>query len=427
MKKTFRKIVGLATVLAMLVTASAGVMADVAIGQGTATSSDTTVTIPKGITVINPESINVYSPAITYTYSLEPAAAAECGTVPTTNGSRTVQPGESTGATLNTTSLAFASQEVPASPAGVEMTQNLSVTINLTAFSQPGIYRYKITDTTTDATLHAAGLERSADYDTIRFLDVYISRDSSTGDLVVAGYALINGATIQASPDITSTTAKSQGYVSASEQGPGSDNLAMTDTYRTYNLEVTKVVTGGMGDTANQFPFAIAMTDAGTNTHVYVGKGTQQDATEKANAASISTTLANGESYKIYGMSPFALVTVTETNNTNDTYTVTITGSDGAPVNNVNGVAVAAGGTATTAEFQVSTYDSSDTAFHGTSTAAAADTLTVTNNLESISPTGVLIRSLPYVALLVVAGAMLVALKMLNKSEKKEESKVDAK
>ena len=426
MKKVLKRIASLVTVAAMLTVFSAGVWAYDPIGSGTVQTGDTTVTIPKGMTVINAGGLNSYSPAIEYSYSFAPAATSECSTVNDGTNTATVVPGTANGAALTTPTLTFASQEVAS---GTEITENLSITVTPANFPKAGVYRYKITDVTTDATLHAAGIDRSTQYDKVRFLDVYISRNATSGALEVSGYALINGQQFAAanSYEVTATTSKSSGYVSASEpQLDPNDTDAYTDTYRTYNVTITKTVTGGMGDLDNEFPFAIAVAETGTNSHFYAGKGTLTAIATAAAGNNLTTTLKSGDSYTIVGLSPLATVAVTETNNTADTYKVTINDGAGNPVNGFDATPVDPTNTATTGTFQVSTY-STTAGSHGTSAAVDADTLTYINNLENISPTGVIIRTLPYIAILVLAGAMLVTVKVLNKSEKKEKCESEAK
>ena len=425
MKKVLKRIASLVTVAAMLTVFSAGVWAYDPIGSGTVETGATTVTIPKGLTVINADGLDSYSPAIEYSYTFAPAEASECATVNDGTNTATVVPGPATGATLTTPTLTFASQKVAS---GTEITEELSVTVTPANFPKAGVYRYKITDTTSGDELHAAGMERSADYDTVRFLDVYITR--GTNGLAVSGYALINGqefvkAGSYAVTSGTTGTSKSSGYVAASEQGVGpNDPVAMTDTYRTYNVTITKSITGGMADPTHEFPFEITVTENGKNSSFSAGKGTFADITKSSSGNVLTSSLKDSETYTIIGLSPLATVAVTETNDTADTYKVTINDKAGNPVNNFSATPVDPTYTATTGTFQVSTYAATG---HGTSAAVDADTLTYINNLENISPTGVIIRTLPYIAILVLAGVMLVTVKVLNKSEKKEKCESEAK
>ena len=75
------------------------------------------------------------------------------------------------------------------STSGVEQKKNLTVNIDLTKFTKPGIYRYKIEDVTAIETLYNAGINRAEHYDNDRYLDVYIKNNGENG-LAVAGYTL---------------------------------------------------------------------------------------------------------------------------------------------------------------------------------------------------------------------------------------------
>lgn len=432
MKKRTRKLASILTAAAMLTSLSAAVWADPAqIGSnGTVTSAETSVYIAKSINVTNPLDTTVYSPSTTYTYSIVPATVAANSTVTDADGhTGKVVAGVNGGAVLDATTLTLNSTAVTANQDTDEVTGNIKVNIDLSVFTEPGIYRYKITDETTDAILHNSGLERSAEYDTVRYLDVYIKRDATSGDLVVLGYALFNGKVLdvdgngETEVSVATNTAKSTGYVSGSEPGTGTDNLSLTDIYRTYNVTITKQVTGEMGNKTHPFPFTIAVNSNGTNSHYFAGLSGSTAANPVA-TNSISTQLTHGQTFQIIGLSPLDTVNATETNDTYDTYTVSVDNADG---NIVPGTPRSNGQTLAVADtpFQVSTYDTT-AGTHGTSASVPNDTLTFTNNLAAISPTGVIIRSLPYVAMVVIAGAMLVAIKMLNKSEKKEENKNEA-
>ena len=244
---------------------------------------------------------------------------------------------------------------------------------------------------------------------------------------------------LQLQASVDSNTTKSSGYVSGSEPPTGSptgaDGATLTDYYRTYNVEVTKKVTGDMGDKNHEFTFAYTVNNNGTNTSYYAGKVKDANgnvAVTASSETSLTGTLKDSETFYIQGLSPNATFAVAETNNTNDTYTLTVKGDNDAAVNDdaatpavISGTPINPGSAIKTELINVSTYDTA-TDYHGVSAAVDKDVLTFPNNLDAVSPTGVIIRSLPYVAMVVIAGAMLVAIKMLNKSEKKEENKNEA-
>lgn len=162
-----------------------------------------------------------------------------------------------------------------------------------------------------------------------------------------------------------------------------------------YNITLTNNVTGNMGDRSNQFAFSGAISDNGR--YIYASKGSAPTATnankieDSGSGTSISTTLAHGETYYISGLSSDALVSYTETNNTQDTYSVSITGGTASAAS-----AVAPSGTKSMAQSPI------------TGSTNNASAVTFTNNLDSVSPTGVVLRYGPYIGMLAIAAALIV-------------------
>lgn len=398
------------------------------IGEGTAETNDTEILIPKSINVTNPEDIEVWTPAITYSYEIRGVESRLGSTVTDTEGRRvSVRPGPDGGAVLPTGVVEFDSQKVMANTAANEVEDNLVVNVDLSKFEQPGIYRYEIKDVTDLDLLRAAGIERAEDYDLIRYLDVYIIRDQDTGNLKVSGYALTNGYVLD--PEHTGypvisieawETDKSSGYVPRSEifddYTYDIDGTAqMTDTYDTYNVKITKQVTGDMGDTSHEFPFVVDVTGQDEIKYSHGKCAADQadpDITEDTNTDSISTTMKNTEYYVLQGLSPLATVAVEETNDTYDGYTVTVTDKDGTEVVPATD-AVAFNGTVKVDAFQVSDYETPDVE----ASANTKDELTYDNHLDNVSPTGVILASMPFVGLAGVGGTMLV----LGKRKKKDD------
>lgn len=422
----FKNVLGILCAVALMAGTVFGVSA-AEIGEGTVESDDTTVLIPKSINVTNPEDITVWTPAITYSYTIRGIQSQTGTTVTDAEGHRvSVRQGPEGGAVLPTGTVAFDSMEVVANGVGNEVEDNLEVNIDITKFEQPGIYRYEVKDVTETDTLAEVGIERNEDYDLIRYLDVYIIRDQDTGELKVSGYALTNGYTLD--PNHTGyptesieseVVGKSSGYVSRSEIFDDytydiEGESQMTDTYDTYNVQITKQVTGDMGDTSHQFPFDIIIAGQGDVAYSHGKKAvadTDPDLTTGATDEAISTTLANSEFYVLKGLSPLATVGVTETNDTYDGYTVTVMDENGDELVS-DADAVAFEGEVELASFQVSDYEDPNVE-------AAANTQnlnTFDNHLDNVSPTGVILASAPFLAMAGVGGAMLVA----GKKKKKE-------
>lgn len=396
--------------------------------SGVTVTDNNTLDIPKGI-ILEGSLSSVYSPNIVFTYLAEAGAAASV--TDANNITSVITPGVLAGITLGgdtdnnnaTGAVTFTSSE----QAVGQITQNLTLTINPTAFPKPGVYRYKITDTTSEADLFAAGITRPAGYDKEFFLDVYIKNNSGTQE--VFGYVLMD----KAEDPVNQSTDKSAGFIDPSNPGSGSGSgsgstpaIAM-DTYTTVDIQVTKQVTGSMGDVNHDFPFTITLNNNGLS---YYGKeGSAPAVTDDLSATSISAALHSGESYYLVGLSPKATVSYTETNDTLDTYTLTVKDSANANVKDnaatpadISGISIAANGTKTTSTLNVSNYPTANSS-SGTSTAVAVTTasaVTFTNNLDEISPTGVVLRIAPFVFML-AAGAFLLFLSRRRKSAAENE------
>ncbi len=129
------------------------------------------------------------------------------------------------------------------------------------SFSEPGIYRYIITET-------SAG-QQGMSYDTQtaaanavnkqRVLDVYVT-DDGTGALAVSSYVFheevstiaagANGGSGEVAADADAVSDKSLGYV---------------NEYATYDIAFDKVVTGNQASRDKYFKFTVAITNAGAN------------------------------------------------------------------------------------------------------------------------------------------------------------------
>ena len=346
-----------------------------------------------------------YGPTITYTYTIAKVApAAGTTVVDANNPSHTidVEEGPANGAILASSNVVFTSSKVTGVDSnGQEVKQYLTVSIDLSKFTKPGVFRYQITDTTPISDLYAAGITRPATYKTVRYLDVFIK--NGTSGLAVSGYALSQN-------NDGSAAVKDGGFDSASEVTPtGGEN---TDVYNTYNVRIEKKVTGDMGDKNHDFPFAVAVDNSGL--YYYSTKDSTNNGTA-INSASVDSTLKDGQILSIRGPNPRATIGVTETNNTSDEYSVKIEGkADTAPASAWTilspAAQVAGGNTAALAAGAVSTYATANSATNVSATGAATNYRNVrfTNDLASISPTGVVLRYTPFILLL--AGACVLVL-----------------
>lgn len=399
-KNIFKTLMMLAVSCVMVFAMSAVVFAA---GDGTE------LTIRKELNVKNATLTKVYGPGIDYTYSVEPANVAAGTKV----SGVTVHAGPASGLSVQSTPSFAVTDLLDSSSAGTSNTKNLVLKTNLSAFgTTPGVYRYKLTDTTTAAALTAAGIVRDANFNPDRYIDLYIER-ADDGSMKIGGYVVEseNETTGTISKeDFTGTDKKN---AVNTEDGTSNPSMSMSDSqanytadsFSTYNILLRKNVTGNMGDRTHQFAFAGAITDNGGR-KVFVKKGavaTESD-TEVTDIPS-GVTLAHEEYYSVAGLSPRAKISWTETNNTQDTYKVTVNGLGSS--NLVAEVSKAAGETTVLSAQAVTNYESSAT--QETQSESISD-ITFTNDFTTVSPTGFVMRfGAPLMILLAGIAAFLTA------------------
>ena len=185
--------------------------------------------------------------------------------------------------------------------------QTATVDFSGVTFTEPGVYRYVITEQET------AGA-KAVTYDTqattpgskVRYLDVYVEDDNN--DLVVSSYVLhqttdvvVNNSTVTTDDDVAPD--KSSSYV---------------NEISTKDLEFGKEVTGNQGSKDKYFHFALAITNAQANTTYTVdltsaeASPTKTDATKyetMSNPATI-TTDADGEASAYFYLKDGQYITI---------------------------------------------------------------------------------------------------------------------
>ena len=383
----FRKIATFVATLAMVVSMSATAFAANYAGDAIETS-DTTLNIPKSLVVSNPNLATVDGPGLTYSYTLASVtpSATNGGTTitdkETPSHTGTVHAGPAGGVSLTTASVAFpVGEDLNASASGTANTKNIVAAVDLATFgTTPGIYRYSITEAAS-VTPETVGVHDTNNAEG-RYLDVYIVRNAND-QLEVGGYVVHDGTT---------------------EAGAPASKRSFDDsTFPTYNITLSKTVSGNMGDRAHQFGFAGTIVDNARSFYAKKETAPSAAATDKiagaAAGSAVSTTLCHQETYYISGLTDQATVTYTETNDTSDVYQTGISGATG--ITNADPSAVAAGST-----------KAFSNAVNAKDNAAA---VTFTNTLETVSPTGVVMR---YGAPLLILAAAVVLIALNRKSRK---------
>ena len=120
-------------------------------------------------------------------------------------------------------------------------------------FSEPGVYRYKITE-------NASGEKGITEDKTARFLDVYVTSDE-TGKLAIGGYVFH-----------TLNAAQPKG-TTAGSNNPDGKNKGFTNQYATSDITLSKKVTGNQGYKDQYFRFHVDVTDLDAGARMFVTDG----------------------------------------------------------------------------------------------------------------------------------------------------------
>ena len=398
---------------AMLVLTMAGSALAADMGaSGTISTTDSSVTLKKAIEVTNYSDYGAYAPTITYTYTLSNGTAE--GTVTGEVVDSTTDPKETM--TVNykaglTSYLASSSNAVQTAvftntdtpeTSGTTVSKDLTWTFDASKFPSAGVYRFVVAETSTSVAPANIGIERDTTYDTSKYLDVYV-KNEDTGKAIY-GYALVD----DENSTVDSTKDKSQGW------NAGTD----LEKYKTYNLTITKKITGSGADMTAKFPFTVTLTGemgyANITTAGSDGESVSSFATATGNTQSATVTgnLGDGKTIVIKGLPTTVSFSVAESNPTPDTYTISSV--------NVTGV-TATGTTGTLAGNAADTSVLASTAIANTGTSAIS--VEVTNNLDLISPTGVVLRFAPYI---IMAGIAVALLELASRRRKDAQDESDA-
>lgn len=267
-------------------------------------------------------------------------------------------------------------------------TKTCTVNLNGVEFTEPGIYRYVITEQALATPVPGV----TNDTNTQRWLDVTVV--DNNGALQVSGYTLYstNPGAIEIVDDNGTITGVPEDADPDDDKSEGFTNALQSDS-----LTVSKTVTGNQGSHDTPFTFTITVPSADTNATynvTYGGGGASQTgngATVSGSALASGATfkLAHGDSLTIAGLPDNAKYIVSE--------------NKGNYSCSINGTADADASTPTAAAEQYSLDDVSTVAF--------------TNNREGAVPTGIII---PMAGGLIVAGGAGLGL-VANKRRREEE------
>ena len=392
-------------------------------------NGNVTATIPKDIVIYNTAGSVVYEPNITYTYRVDSGPAGKT-VIDKDENSAVTKAGSEGGllikgngdeATAGTTAtLIFGRTEtnaantesnlenVAVTAEGVKkVTKQLTVSFDITKFTVPGIYRYKLTESSEGYGISGVTKGDASD---VRYLDVYVKWKADGTGLEVYGLTMFTK-----DEDITykedATGFKLTGYdVDSDEATKTEANNVGVDTYHTYNVTVRKNVDGLLGDKTHEFPFAITLNEATATAAEFYTTSTSNDYVNNSlvfndNKLEVNTnygnalTLKNNDSVTFVGLPATTTILVGEKNDTTDKYTLVAKDNNGvADTTLIAKTTVNANATQAMTNAQTNINNEGK---------LATNTITFTNTLNQVSPTGLVIRFAPYIIML---GAAIVLL-----------------
>ena len=297
------------------------------------------ITINKTVTTDG----NTYAPKTTFEFSVAPAAADEYD-------GNVVYGGITDGLAVSSNAT-FAPGEIGSVSA--TYTSTGSLTVDLTKFTDPGIYHYTVSET-------EGSYEGIVYDDTIYDVYVYIVTDDA-GTLSVGNVVSVKDGT--------------------------KGNLSFTNDYgaekendSTHDVTITKDVTGNQGDRDALFAFNVSVNGAtGEAYKILVKETSSSNAMEYKYTVgddAIEVSIKDTGSIQIFGLSESDTYTVTEQDYSNDGYTTKVNDADGR---------VATG-----------------------SLIADNTQITVENNKTASTPTGIAMTYGPYALMVALAGGMAV-------------------
>ena len=427
--------------------------------HGTFTAVGNTITLDKEIVIFNTRSSDtvVYLPNIKYEYAVEAVdvtndtgsekyitdeygnkGAINDGVAAAINNSDTPYVEFSNDSGISGTGMtAVTTPYVTTTKDGIAAEGHFNLTFNPSNFTKPGVYRYKVTESVASGYGKAmAGIIDNGTYNAERYLDVYVQNNAAGTGYEIYGYVCFEDTSkdkeFEANPG-TPITAKTNGFVSE-KNDTIKDKYSKTeegvDIYETSNVKIMKTITGAMADKSHLFPFEATFANSTITKNpkicwVKVETGTE-DTTSNSNpttmtngtgvvgAASASGTLKlkDGEFIYVYGVpgkeaansKGTTTVLTKEYNDTAEEYTVSAkydTAEDDDTLNDIDVKAATTGKAVQMAAGATAEFNAAQT-LH---IAKVQNIAEVTNKLNAISPTNVVMRFAPY--LFILGGAVL--------------------
>lgn len=417
MKRILRKVASIfiatAMVAAMGVSAFAAPIGDDGIKEGNTLGDpiDTSITLYKGLKFYNPDETSIQAPNISYSYTIAAGDADKRITDDQGVSVLTKAGVNANSVTINSSAVAWTDADtVTASSGGAEDIKAFTLDFANVTFSAAGVYRYVITETPNPGDPATAGVTRVTGYETTRNLDVYVKEDNNT--FIIYGFVCFANQLDHMDDKNAKNVAqavKTKGFVDAKDSG----DPYTADAYYTYNVTVGKTLVNDTEHNDNKFPFTVTFSNNTITQNIKLSSDISGTADLQAELASASinglestANIAHGATVKYIGIPCGTTVDVFETNNVSTAaYTSKCEDAD-----------------TTAAEKIISLNEASNTAsvVCTANEAGTSKTVTFTNTLALISPTGVAMAILPFVILLGFGIGFMV----LGTTKRKEEYEV---
>jgi len=269
-------------------------------------------------------------PNVTFSFAIEPGEGIAADTDTVAVLAPTAANGVSGTPTIASTTFAPTDSKADSVASGDTVTlasgesyvkKTAAITLNNVTFSEPGVYRYKITESS-DFDAIQMDTQAATPGSTVRYLDIYVTENEATGALQISGEVLHETAS-KVTPNSTAGSAggnlsdKSTGYV---------------NKYLSQNLKFGKEVTGNQGAKDKAFNFTLEITGAQANKTYQIvtnapatsrstpatkeaNRGQENPATittDEHGAATVNYYLTDGEYVEVKGLPKAATYAVSE-------------------------------------------------------------------------------------------------------------------
>ena len=304
------------------------------------------VTIKKQIT----KDSNVYLPDTTFEFSVAPGTA-----VSASDGQKEIKAGVLEGVSLTDNSITSSPSENDIGETAITLSDTATLDVEETAFTEPGVYRYVVTEQSENP--YEGIVYSNESY----FFDVYVEYVGE--ELTVTAYTFVTD---------TASTTKEGNVIFTNDYTKGNENGG------THDITLNKVVSGNQASHTQDFAFDVTVTDAdetGEQYYVAFTKNGEESRESVTLSSGVKTTiyLKADETATIYGLSENDTYTIAEQNYSAQGYTTQYTGDN-------------ASGTMGRADHAI----------------------TVTNTKNASTPTGITMTYGPYALMVALAGGMAV-------------------